>query len=135
MAYNGIFVMEASDVHDGKRNVTFLFVFDVDPVDLAETRLILTPAQDTEGNWLLGEVAEILIEQAKPGVVAALNGGDAVYQIVQMAFDDPLQPAVALAEATLLWQEMEAQGQKALYTSRFEHAGTWADIEPAAAPA
>jgi hypothetical protein len=128
---NGFFVTEAGDVIDGKRQLTVLFVFDVDPIDIAATRIKPTPA-NVDGVFVLGEVAQLLLEIRKPGVIAALDAGEAVYQWVQLVVDDPIEPAVAVAQAQELWTQMYVNGQKLIYEQRFQYAGTWVDMTPGA---
>ena len=139
---NGIFVLDAdlpTEV-DGKKSQTvrLMFVFEIDPIDIGGVvRFRLTPAHrdgDVDKEWLLPESAQILIPQKAPHIIAALDAGEAIFQMIMVPMAWPIRVSKERAALEILWHQIYQTGQKTIATERFKLAGTWVEFDPDTPP-
>lgn len=132
---NGVFVVDGGPPFDkdgqSKQRVQIMFVFNIDPIDLAATRYTPTPSRDETGQWLIPLAAQLLLPVSAPQIIPALDAGEALFEMISFEWDSPIVPADHVDEITDLWQSLYAGGRADHPTLQFSLAGIWFPIIPA----
>jgi hypothetical protein len=136
---NGIFV-ERTRIIEAKGNnpkriaVTFLFLFDIEPIVVSlgprNHTIVPTPAR-IDGVGVLPEIASKLLPDVD---LDKLDAGTAFYTVIEDAFALPVTKAAVMNRAEEMWQTMWTNRADDLHKDQYQFSGTVRSVTPGPRP-